>query len=97
MELQRITQIPIDANAEEIINVLKGRLEERQIRNQLNILTLNVPYRFLSPWINTSDDKEMVLRSQTFENGCLYIVFIYDFLHLPLFHFFSHSTADSII
>jgi len=72
MELQRITQIPIDANAEEIINVLKGRLEERQIRKQLNTLTLNVPYRFLSPWINTSDDKEMVLRSQTFENGCLY-------------------------
>lgn len=72
MELQRITQIPIDANAEEIINGLKGRLEERQIRKQLNILTLNVPYRFLSPWINTSDDKEMVLRSKTFENGCLY-------------------------
>ena len=72
MELQRITQIPIDANAEEIINVLKGRLEERQIRKQLNTLTLNVPYRFLSPWINTSDDKEMVLRSKTFENGCLY-------------------------
>lgn len=72
MELQRITQIPIDANAEEIINGLKGRLEERQIRKQLNTLTLNVPYRFLSPWINTSDNKEMVLRSQTFENGCLY-------------------------
>ena len=72
MELQRITQIPIDANAEEIINVLKGRLEERQIRKQLNTLTLIVPYRFLIPWINTSDDKEMVLRSQTFENGCLY-------------------------
>ena len=72
MELQRITQIPIDANAEEIINGLKGRLEERQIQKQLNTLTLNVPYRFLSPWINTSDDKEMVLRSKTFENGCLY-------------------------
>ena len=75
MELQRITQIPIDANAEEIINVLKGRLEERQIRKQLNILTLNVPYRFLSPWIDTSDDKEMVRRSQTLENGSIYALY----------------------
>lgn len=72
MELQRITQIPIDANAELIINGLKERLGDRQIRKQLNILTLNVPYRFLRPWIDTSDDKDMVLRSQTFENGCLY-------------------------
>lgn len=72
MDLQRITQIPIDANSEVIINGLKERLEDRQIRKQLNILTLNVPYRFLRPWIDTSDDRDMVRRSQTFENGCLY-------------------------
>ena len=72
MDLQRITQIPIDANSEVIINGLKERLEDRQIRKQLNILTLNVPYRFLHPWIDTSDDRDMVRRSQTFENGCLY-------------------------
>ena len=72
MELQRITQIPIDANADTIIEGLKTKLEDKRIKNLLNILTLNVPYRFLNPWINTSDNKEMVLRSQTFENGCLY-------------------------
>ena len=72
MELQRITQIPIDANAETIICSLKERLGDRQIRKLLNTLTLNVPYRFLSPWINTSDNKLMVERSQTLENGCLY-------------------------
>ena len=72
MDLQRITQIPIDANSEVIFNGLKERLEDRQIRKQLNILTLNVPYRFLRPWIDTSDDRDMVRRSQTFENGCLY-------------------------
>ena len=33
---------------------------------------MNVPFRFLRPWINTSDDRQTVIRSQTFENGCLY-------------------------
>ena len=72
MELQEITQISIDAKADTIIEGLKTKLEDKRIKNLLNTLTLNVPYRFLSPWINTSDNKEMVLRSQTFENGCLY-------------------------
>lgn len=72
IELQLITQIPIDANTEIIINDLKGRLENKRIKKLLNILTLNVPYRFLRPWIDSSDDKEMVLRSQTLENNCLY-------------------------
>lgn len=72
MELQRITQIPIDANAETIIAGVKERFDDRQVKKLLNTLTLNVPYRFLSPWISTSDNKLMVERSQTLENGCLY-------------------------
>lgn len=58
IELQRMTQIPIDANANTIINGLKGSIENKRIKKLLNILTLNVPYRFLRPWIDTSDDKE---------------------------------------
>ena len=72
MELQRITQIPIDANAETIIVGIKDRFNDKQVKKLLTTLTLNVPYRFLSPWIKTSDDKLMVVRSQTLENGCLY-------------------------
>ena len=72
MELQRITQIPIDANAETIIASLTSRLDDRQIRRLLNTLTLNVPYRFLRPWIDTSDNRLMVAHSQALENGCLY-------------------------
>ena len=72
MELHRITQIPIDASSDIIINGLKERLDDRRIRSKLNVLSLNVPYRFLRPWIDTSDDRDMVRRSQTFENGCLY-------------------------
>ena len=72
MELHRITQIPIDASSDIIINGLKEKLDDRRIRSKLNVLSLNVPYRFLRPWIDTSDDRDMVRRSQTFENGCLY-------------------------
>ena len=72
IKLHEITQIPIDAKADTIIEGLKTRLEDKRIKKLLKILTINVPYRFLSPWIDTPDDKEMVLRSQTFENGCLY-------------------------
>lgn len=72
IELQRITQIPIDANAETITASLTDRLDNRQIRRLLNKLTLIVPYRFLRPWIDTSDDKLLMARSQTLENDCLY-------------------------
>ena len=75
MELQEITQIPIDANAESIIEALTDRLEDRQIQRLLRTLTLNVPYRFLRPWIDTGDNREMVRRSQIFENGCLYSLY----------------------
>ncbi len=75
MDLQHITQIPIDANSQIIIEGLKSRLEDKQIKRLLNTLTLNVPYRFLRPWIDTSDDKEMIKRSQTLENGSLYALY----------------------
>ena len=75
MALQHITQIPIDANSQIIIEGLKSRLEDKQIKRLLNTLTLNVPYRFLRPWIDTSDDKEMLKRSQTLENGSLYALY----------------------
>ena len=75
MELQHITQIPIDANSQTIIDGLQSRLEDKQIKRLLNTITLNVPYRFLRPWIDTSDDKEMVRRSQTLENGSLYALY----------------------
>ena len=75
MELQRITQISIDANADAIIDGLTARLDDRKIKRLLNTLTLNVPYRFLRPWIDTSDDREMVNRSQDLENCCLYSLY----------------------
>lgn len=72
MELYRITQMPIDANVDTITSVLKERINDRKIKSSISILSQNVPYRFLRPWIDTSDDRDVVRRSQNYENGCLY-------------------------
>lgn len=74
-KLQILTQIPIDASIEDVVTALKERQNETAIKQQLRILTLNVPYRFLSPWIGTSDNNEMIRRSQTLENVCLYALY----------------------
>lgn len=57
-----------------IIQELKNNLRNPKINSQLRILMLNVPFRFLRPWIDTSDNKDMIRRSQFFENGCLYSI-----------------------
>ena len=70
--LQRENNIPINIGVSDLTDMLHLMVQRPEIRKQLNFLQLNVPFRFLRPWIDTSDDREMVKRSQTFENGCLY-------------------------
>lgn len=71
-ELQQITQIPIDANIEVIVENLKEKFNDKRIKKQLNKLAINVPYRFLSPWITYTRDEDVINRSKKLENGCLY-------------------------
>lgn len=72
LTLQKENDIPINLGIRELNDLLKKLILQTSIRKQLNFLQKNVPFRFLRPWINTSDDREMVVRSQTYENGCLY-------------------------
>jgi hypothetical protein len=73
-ELRNITNIPIDTDKKEIISILEQEVKSNKVKNLLRIFTLNVPFRFLRPWIDTSDDKETVERSTHFENSCLYAI-----------------------
>lgn len=75
MTLQRLITIPIDANVDAVIKGLKCRLDDKQLKDALNTLTLNVPYRFLSPWIKYVSDEDVIIRSQALENGCLYSLY----------------------
>lgn len=72
LTIQRENEIPINLGVKELMDLLKILIQRAEIRKQLNFLQMNVPFRFLRPWIDTSDDREMVKRSQNFENGCLY-------------------------
>lgn len=73
-QLHKEINIPIDAGVEEVIKGIKPYNDIPLVKKLLRALTLNVPYRFLSPWINTSDDREIVRRSRMFENDCLYSI-----------------------
>jgi len=73
-DLQWITDLPMDARKEEIVACLTDGLQDREIRKLLATLTVNVPFRFLSPWINYTSDADVIERSHTLENGCLYSI-----------------------
>ena len=73
-ELQWITALPMDAKREDVIVCLQSQLDNKEVKKLLTTLTVNVPYRFLSPWINYTSDSDVINRSHAYENGCLYSI-----------------------
>lgn len=74
LEIQRQLAIPIDASRESVKTQILDNLNKSEIRRLLYVLSLNVPYRFLSPWIPKSTDSQVVEQSQLFMNGCPYAI-----------------------
>ena len=72
MALQQELNITIDANKDRIKRILLDNIDNSRVKSLLRVFTLNVPYRFLSPWITYTTDNDVVSRSQRFENNCLY-------------------------
>ncbi len=72
LALQKEYNISINVSVRDLTDLLKELIQRPDVRKRLNFLQMNVPFRFLRPWIDTSDDRQTVIRSQTFENGCLY-------------------------
>lgn len=73
MEIQNVFQISIDSDKEKTKRYLLENLNET--KKYLKVFSLNVPYRFLSPWISYTCDKNVVEKSQKFENQCLYAIY----------------------
>lgn len=71
-DLQKEFNIPINISIRDLTDLLHELVQRTDVRKRLNFLQINVPFRFLRPWIDTSDDRQTVVRSQSFENGCLY-------------------------
>ena len=57
--LQRENNIPINIGMKDLTILLQKLTKRSDIRKQLNFLQMNVPFRFLRPWIDTSDDHEV--------------------------------------
>lgn len=75
--LRELTGLPVDADLQQVQQTLKSCVDrgDTSVKQVLRVFTRNVPYRFLMPWIGTTDNREMMLRSQRFENGALYGLF----------------------
>lgn len=72
--LQKELDIPIDAQKDEIKQQIKININNSRVRNLLRIFTLNVPYRFLSPWIRYTTDDKVVNLSKAYYNNCIYAI-----------------------
>lgn len=74
IEIQRELNIPIDAKKAEIKKKILENIHLPQIKKVLNVFKLNVPYRFLSSWIQYTTDKQVSFLSQSYTNNCLYSI-----------------------
>ena len=74
LALQQELNIPIDADKKKVKQLLIDNINDNHIKSLLRVFSLNVPYRFLSPWIKYTSDKNVISRSQQFENECLYAI-----------------------
>jgi hypothetical protein len=74
VEIQQILNIPINAKKSDIKKIILANIETPRIKRILNVFKLNVPYRFLSPWIKYTSDTQVTRQSQSFTNNCLYAI-----------------------
>ena len=72
LKIQRERNVPINKSPSDLAQWLHDNLNDSFITDTLSFLMINVPYRFLSPWISTPNNLQMMNRSQSFENNCLY-------------------------
>jgi len=72
-QIQVLTNIPIDVNKDTLQKELLSNTDKR-VWNLINNFNLNVPYRFLSPWIPFTSDNDIVDRSSVYQNECLYSI-----------------------
>lgn len=72
ISLQEVHQLPMNINLNELRKWLHSHKNDTQVRHTLSFLSKNVPYWFMRPWIDIADTKEIMRRSQSLDNNCLY-------------------------
>jgi len=74
VELQKLLNIPIDSNKNQIYLHIIDNIETPRVKSLLRVFSFNVPYRFLSPWIIYTTKEDVVTLSKNFTNNCLYAI-----------------------
>lgn len=74
IELQEELNIPIDEKKKEIKRQILNNIDTPKVKSLLRVFTLNVPYRFLSPWIKYTNNSNVISQSQSFTNNCIYAI-----------------------
>ena len=69
--LQKEKNISINISKNELSAWFYENRKDEFLYETFKILLQHVPYRLLSPWIK-ADNKELMIRSQSLENNCLY-------------------------
>ena len=68
-----LTGITVDDRLENKTDtIMQAVADNHKVRSKVKILLRNVPFWFLTPWIETNNVHEMIIRSQMLENDCLY-------------------------
>lgn len=75
IEIQKVLEIPKDAPKEVVKRMIIKNIDSPKIKSILRVFTLNVPYRFLSPWIRYTTDFEVEFLSQNYTNNCIYAIY----------------------
>jgi hypothetical protein len=73
--IQQVLEIPIDAK-EVVKNTIYKNINSPRIKSILKVFTLNVPYRFLSPWIKYTTDFEVAFLSQNYIHTTVFMRFM---------------------
>jgi len=75
-EIQHRYDLPVLMGREDLRRWLHEN--RSKVYGTIRFLQLNVPYRFLMPWIRATNDLSLVERSQKFENNCPYRIWTRD-------------------
>ena len=72
-DVAELTGITVDDKLENKTDVIVQAVkDDKKVKASIKRLLKNVPFWFQTPWIETNKEREMIARSQSLENDCLY-------------------------
>ena len=71
--IQKKLNVPIDISLDDLFCLLRSN-KDKSINKLVTHFSLQVPYRFLSPWIKFESNSKTIEKSKQFQNNCIYSI-----------------------